>query len=126
MLDIDAGTWVVAPLYPKIDEVYPDDTDFISSANDPIDSSCEVKLESAIDPASSQGHVISYRYRKNNQNRPMNLTVQLKQGGSLIAQWVHLAINSNWIEADQLLTTLEADSITDYSDLRLKFIANTV
>ena len=126
MSDIDAGTWIVAPLYPKIDETYPDDTDFISSADNPVNSTCEVKLETGLDPQVSTGHVVYYRYSKSDPDYTMNLTVRLFQGASMIAEWNHTNIPFEWAEVEQTLTSVEANSITDYSDLRLKFIANTV
>jgi hypothetical protein len=56
----------------------------------------------------------------------MNLTIRLLQGATLIAEWTHNDIPFHWTEVEQTLTTMQADAITDYSDLRLKFIANTV
>lgn len=41
-----------------------------------------------------------------------------------IAAWQHTGISSSWVTADQTLSSTEADTITDYNDLRLRFIAN--
>ncbi len=45
--------------------------------------------------------------------------------GKLIARWQHTSIGSTWTQQDQTLTAPQADSITDYSDLRLRFIPST-
>jgi hypothetical protein len=124
--DIDTGTWIVAPLYPKIDESFPDDTDFISSANNPSNSTCEVKLETGLDPQVSTGHVVYYRCKKSDQDYTMGLTVRLMQGASMIAEWTHNNVPFEWTEFEQTLSTVQANSITDYSDLSVKLIANMV
>ncbi len=124
--DIDPGDWIFTPLYEKIDEDVPDNSDYISSAHSPINSVCEVKLSSGLDPGTSEGHSVNYRYNKTDPNSVINLEIQLRQGVVIIANWTHLNVNATWVEAQQVLTSVQADSITDYSDLRLRFIANKV
>jgi len=38
-----------------------------------------------------------------------------------VASWSHTGISNAWTTQDQTLTTTQADAITDYSDLRLRF-----
>lgn len=53
----------------------------------------------------------------------INLTVRLMQGTTQIASWTHTGIGTGFTLATQTLSTTEADSITDYTDLRLRFTA---
>ncbi len=75
------------------------------------------------DPLVSQGHTISYRYKKNAPGGDqIDLTVRLVQGTTVIASWTHTNIDA-LTQVTQILTGAQADSITDYTDLRLRFEA---
>jgi hypothetical protein len=54
------------------------------------------------------------------------LTVQLLQGQTVIAQWNEGNIygTTSWVQKDRRLTSDQADSITDYSDLRVGYVGN--
>ena len=84
---------------------------------------CEVGLSAVTDPGTSGGHWVRYRYYKTG-TATMNLTVALKQGSSQIASWEHLDIGASVVQADQHLSTDQANNITDYAGLRLHFTAN--
>lgn len=85
---------------------------------------CEVSLSDQGDPQASFGHVVSYRYQKSaTGGQVADLTVGLYQGSTLIASWTHQNIDVGWTTAGQTLSGGQADSITDYSDLRLRFAA---
>jgi len=59
--------------------------------------------------------------------------VQLRQGyvnegtpGTLIAEWTHTNIPSAWTGQAQTLSGGQADAITDYANLFLRFVSNQV
>ncbi len=134
--DITLGTWLPelagspsfagspTELWPMIDETAADDTDFIHSAEVPSDDTCEVQLESLGDPASSSGHIVRYRYSKPFGGGQVDLTVKLMEGATERASWSHTDISTTWATAEQTLSGAQADSISDYANLRLRFIAD--
>lgn len=110
--------------YAQIDEGVADDADAIVSGLDGSDT-YEVRLESIADPVSSTGHIVRYRYgkRPEDADQVVDLTVSLRQGDSTeIASWSHNNVSTTIALAQQTLSGAEADSITDYSDLRLRFV----
>lgn len=126
-LDIQTGNWHDAPLYDKIDEDSQNNTDYIESGINPIivDVS-EVKLTGIIDPGVSNDHIIRYAFSKDAEfGDTINLTIRLLQGNIEIATWTHNDISADVQTVAQTLTTSQADSIVDYTDLRLRFEAVT-
>lgn len=137
--DTTLGNWeeddgTVVTIYDQIDEASFDDGDYIRSELAPSSSVYVTKLTTVEDPVSSTGHVVRYRYGKSAAGgAQMDLTVELRQGyvsegtpGTLIKQWVHTNISDTITAAAQTLSGAEADSITDYSSLYLRFVANQV
>lgn len=129
--DVTTGTWIFpgsggAPLYQAIDEITRDDNDFIQSANTPINDLCEIGFSAVTDPQSDEDHWVRYTYRKEaTAGRTIDIYVYLVQGTTVIASWTHLDVpGPTWTQANQPLTQVQAASITDYSDLRLRFVAN--
>jgi hypothetical protein len=119
--------WSATPLFDKIDESTASDADLIVSATNPVNDTCEVGLNAATDPVSSVNHVLSYRYKKSaNAGRQIDLVVRLMQGSTIIVSFTHTAIGNTIVQADQTLTGGQADSITNYGDLRIRFVANNV
>lgn len=117
-------------LFASIDEVTASDADYIQSANDPASDVCIVKLSSLSDPASSTDHIVRYRIAKNDAAAAsVSVTVSLTQGTgateTVIASWSHTDIPGDATTHSQTLTTAQADAITDYADLYLKFSAVT-
>jgi hypothetical protein len=127
--DVTDGTWTDqsggTSLYAAIDEALADDADYIKStmlASGASDT-CEVLLGSLTAPDVDTNHTVRYRYRSQGA-ATMNLTVSLRQGASTeIAAWTHNGVGSSFVNAAQSLTELQASNITDYSDLRLRFVA---
>lgn len=125
--DISAGGWSPSdgssPLYTMLDEASADDGDYIISPLSPaVAAVSEVKLATIADPAKSTGHTIRYRIGKSAVGGDtLNVTVKLVQGTTVIATWTHNDIGSVITTYEQTLSGGEADSITDYSDLRLRF-----
>ena len=134
--DITSGGWLPeiagspsftgspTELFAMIDEATADDTDFIHSSLTPSNDLCEVRLQTLGDPAVSTGHIVRYRYSKDPGAGRVDLTVKLMQGVTEIASFTHTDIPAAWTQADQTLSAAQADSISDYGDLRLRFTAD--
>ncbi|OQB23577.1 MAG: hypothetical protein BWY10_02676 [Chloroflexi bacterium ADurb.Bin180] len=99
-----------------IDETAASDTDYISTVNA---STCEVALGSLSDPASSSGHIVRYRLSA----EAGGVIVRLRQGTTTIASWTHSPAPASLTTYTQTLSGGEADSITDYTALKLQFEA---
>src|SRR5215217_3066631 len=127
--DVTDGSWLNelgsnTNLFASIDETVASDTDYIisSALSSGVSDTCEVGLTALNDPVSSSSHTVAYRYRAQGVGT-MNLTVRLMQGASIIASWTHTSVSTTYAVATQTLSGAEANSITDYADLRLRFVA---
>lgn len=117
--DVSAGTWTASSgsdLFAMLDETAANDTDYIVTTGT---STCEVALGSLADPVSSSGHIVRYRIAADSGG----ITVRLRQGTTTIATWTHASAPTSLTTYAQTLTGGEADSISDYSALRLQFEA---
>jgi hypothetical protein len=132
---LEDGTGDNSILWDEIDETVADDADYIRSVQTPsVDDAYVTKLTTLEDPLSSTGHVVRYRYAKSQAGgETINLTVELRQGyvneasmGTLIAVFTHSDISEVFTTAAQTLSAVEADSITNYADLFLRFLAKKV
>lgn len=139
--DIVDGAWLnesgsAVSLYASIDEDVsaPNDADYIQSESAPVASACAVDLSTIEDPVSSAGHTLRWRRGKNAAGgAQIDLTVQLRQGytnegsqGTLIKTVADANIPDAATTTTSALSGAEADSITDYSDLQMRFVANQV
>jgi len=125
--DVASGLWnpsVSGLLYPMIDEIIYDDSDYIYSPYSPNNTYCEVLLSGLVDPITPSGHIVSYRFRDYPVSGQSSVTVGLYQGGSLISSYTHASVASGFQYGGFALSNAEADSITDYTNLRLRFTAN--
>ena len=120
-------------LYTRIDEVSFDDADYIKTQLTPTSDVYVCKLSSVTDPVSSVNHTVRYRYGKDVAGGDqIDLTVQLRQGyinegspGTLIATiGTHTNIADGFTAGSYTLSAGEADAITNYADLYLRFLAN--
>jgi hypothetical protein len=134
--DTSVGTWTTntgatTNLYQAIDESEASisDTDYVQSVADPATAAYEVGLASGADPLSSIDHKVSVRALVNpNLGGTTTLTTELRQGGSALstpASW-NDALTGTAQRFDHILSSAQADAITDYSTLRLRFTANQV
>lgn len=129
----NADGWT-SPAWSLLDEVVASDADKAVTASAPTSDVLVVSLSDVEDPVSSAGHVVRYRYQKSAAGgAQIDLTVQLRQGyvseaslGTLIAGWTHTNIANGWTTAAQTLIAAEADAITNYASLYLRFLANQV
>lgn len=122
-------------LYAEIDESSPADADYIQTQLVPTNDVYVTKLTSADDPGVSTGHTVRVRRSKSAAaGAQIDLTIQLRQGyvsegslGTLIAAVATLTnISETWTDTAYTLSGAEADAITNYSDLYLRFVGNQV
>lgn len=135
--DISKGGWTDTAggdsdgvLYDEINETSRSDINYARSASlsllSPTDT-WTTGLSSVIDPQESSSHIVSYVYRKNGGGAvTLDVTARLMQGATQIASWTHSDVGTSFTLAQQTLTAAQADSITDYSDLRLEFTGTYV
>lgn len=131
--EADITAWA-SGTFADIDETSANDADYVSSDTAPNNDPYVVRLSDMEDPVSSSGHIIRYRYRKNaSGGAQIDLTVQLRQGytnegspGTLIEEWTHTNISESWTSQAQTLGGTEADAISDYTSLFLRFVADQV
>jgi hypothetical protein len=119
--DITTTNWTSSlggSLYAAIDEASPgSDTDYIYT--DTAASYAEVKYGSLTDPASSSGHIVKVRILGDGTS---GIKFELRQGSSTsIASKTVDPAPSTWTADSFTLTSGEADSISDYTDLRIRF-----
>lgn len=127
--DQAAGT---SNIYTTMDETSPSDADYIQSVLAPSNAPYVTKLTTLTDPVTSSNHVVRYRYAKSaSGGAQIDLTVQLRQDyvnegapGTLIEAWTHINISDTFATAEQTLGGTEADAISDYTSLFLRFLFN--
>jgi len=120
-------------IWDTINETSASDTDYIRSVTSPSNTPYATKLTNLVDPASSTGHVMRWRRGKSvdGGSEQIDLTVQLRQGyvnegspGTLICSKVVNDIPAAWTDDSYSLSAGEADAITDYTSLYMRFLAN--
>ena len=119
-------------IFQSIDETSPSDSDFITSEFAPSSSPYVTALSTVTDPNVSTGHTVRYRARKDpSTGAQVDLTVELRQGyvsegsqGTLIATDSQVDLPTSFTTFSFVLSGGEADAITDYSDLFLRFVAD--
>lgn len=129
----DDGT--TTNIWDQIDEVIADDADFIRTQLTPTNDVYVTKLTSLEDPISATGHTVRYRYGKDAAGGDrIDLTIELRQGyvdegtqGTLIATVATLTdIAVAWNAGTYTLSAGEANAISDYTNLYLRFVGNKV
>lgn len=109
-------------LWDELDETTPDD-DFTEISYVAIgdSSTFEIKLSAVADPLSSTGHILRIRRRDNSGVSNLFSAALLLQGTTTIKNLgVFGTGNDLWATETFTLSAGEADSITDYSDLRVR------
>lgn len=123
--DVTVSGWTPSTgstLYECIDESSASDADYIHRVR--ADDTCEVGLSNVTDPVSSSGHVLRVRNQKNGAGSLGTCTAKLMQGASTIGTWT---LTAGSIATDAFtLSSGEADSITDYSDLRVQITVDWI
>ncbi len=112
-------------LWSHIDETVPDDQDYLQSPLHPAAAECEVAVQAIADPHLSTCHEVDIRYGKDAAGGDnIDITVQLRQGAVVIASQLFQNVGAGFTLGKLALTAAQADAITDYTNLRLHFIAN--
>jgi hypothetical protein len=120
------GAWVGVPdntnLHANINEVIPDDENYVESPNNPgAGTYIRFSLDPINPPSVDTGHIFRYRIAKDaSLGRTIDMIVRLRQGDDVIAEWEHLNV-SDIITYEQALTESEAALITDYESLEFGF-----
>ena len=130
----DDGT--IVSIFDQINEVVRDDATFIRSALAPTADAYVTKLTTLEDPLSSSGHIIRYVYGKSAAGgAQIDLNpVEIREGyvseaslGTLIKLLgAHVNISEVLTLVTITLSGAEADIITNYGDLWLRWVANQV
>lgn len=142
--DIHDGNWLddggAATLFGHIVPGTPgsigagDDATYVESDSAPSSSPVAFSLSDVEDPQSSSSHIMRWRRGKDaSGGAQIDLTVELRQGytgegaqGTLIASVSDTDIPDAFTTTSNTLSAGEADSITDYTDLQLRLVANQV
>lgn len=115
--DITDGGWLPSEGGAELSVMLADnDGDKYIYAREP--TTCEVRLPPLIDPVSSTGHAVRCRMWVDGGTR--NVKVFLMQGATERASWTQ-EVTTTATDYTFTLTGTQADSITDYAALRLKF-----
>ncbi len=118
--DLSNTGWVPssgADLYPMVGETVRDDGTYIAATA--VGAICELDLADLADPAASTGHLPTLVLSAPGGG---GITIRLRQGTTTIATWTYHP-GATPTEYTPALSGAEADSITDYTALRLQFEA---
>ena len=126
--DLAAGDWVdnasgTSNLYSKIDEAGSavDSSDHIKTEQMmPAETTVKFNLSNVDDPSRSDIHKIKYTAKRVGAR---DLTVTLYDGASSIVANTNSSLTTSYVEYTITLTAGQANSIGDYTDLRLWFTA---
>jgi hypothetical protein len=123
----NAGAWTPTPLWSRLDETSPDDSStMVSTGQNPTTADTfEVSLTNVADPFASTNHIIRFRARGDDGGRDNFLEMRLYQGSTQIASTGVEDVTTSWTTFTYTLTSGQANSITDYNNLRLRFIPDT-
>jgi len=121
----NAGGWEASSgddLFAMIDESSASDSDYVS-VEGPSDSAFIVALSNVSDPSSAANHKVYYR-ASDDSGGDGALTVVLLESTTARATSVNDAVSDSITQYTFTLSTSEANSITNYNNLRLSFSAD--
>lgn len=104
-----------------VDETSSSDIDFVTSPDSPTNSVLELQFNGVTDPQANTDHIVSYRI--NAVGGSHSVRVSLMEGTVERAFWLHTDLTDSFQTFMQILTITEADSITNYNDLRIRVTA---
>ena len=130
--DISAGSWTLegstaeGTIWESLDEVSANDgTDYIESVG--ADHTCEVGLDNSItDPGGNTGYFLKCRIRGEGSGGPERCIISLFEGATQRAISGSFTERAAWGDKSYTLTTGEADSITAFTDLRIKLTSDNL
>jgi len=120
----NAGSWAPnsgSDLFAVIDESSTNDSDYVSVSGGMSSASkeFEVSLGNITDPETSSGHKLVVRAGDDSGLGYGEMTFVLKQGSTTIASSGPQTMQSSTSNFTTTLSASEADSITNYNDLRI-------
>ncbi|TYK45145.1 hypothetical protein [Actinomadura decatromicini] len=80
----------------------------------------EEKFSALVDPLSSSGHTIRYRQQFVAGATAATVLVEVREGGTVRASWTD-TLSGTFTAFSHTLTSTQANSIVDYTDLRVRF-----
>ena len=105
-----------------LDEVAADDADYIYSPANPTTQQFEVRLTSVNDPLSSSDHTVTVRLQAIGQDT--NFDLNLVQNTTVLDSWTeNVTVAASVVQRSRTLSGAVADSITDYTNLRIRGVA---
>lgn len=126
--DITIGDYTAVPapgagvaLASRIGEPIRDDSSYIQTAPSPVSAVYEARLAAGLDPLSSVGHTVAVVLSTAGGATSSTCVVALVQGTTVIASTTATNVPSTPTTYSFTLSGAEADAITDYGDLRLRF-----
>jgi hypothetical protein len=120
--DVSAGEWLPSSggdLYAMLDEVEPDDVDYVYSGDSPSGDLFEVGVSPLVDPQVDDLHIVRFRYRKEGTD-VVNLTFSVMEGVTQRATWNRNNISESFVTGEYILSEAEAASISNYNNLRIR------
>ena len=98
--------------------------DYITGANS-ANGTAEYGTSNVSDPSSSSTHTVKFRAWQQNNSKVRTLNAYLYQGGTLISSYPSTItlVKGTPTAYEWTLSSGEADAITDYSDLRVRFVS---
>jgi hypothetical protein len=100
------------------------DAEYIKSGAN--NTTAEFAIDSLEDPVSSGGHIIRFRMQGSGSGSPERCKVQLFEGAVEIADSGNQTSRGAWATKTYTLSTAQANSIGDYTDLRLKVTSSNL
>ncbi len=130
--DVSAGSWTLegssaeSTIWESLDEVSANDgVDYIESLAG--DHTCEVGLDNSItDPGGNLNYFLRVRIQGNGSGGPERCIIALFEGATQRAISGNLTSRAAWSLESYQLTTIEADAITAFTDLRIKLISDNL
>ena len=118
----------IVDIYTGIDEVTAEDVEYIKTPTPPGANEFETLLTTVQDPLSSANHVMRWRRRKQPAagSAQINLTVRLMEGATQRVTQSDTNLPGTFTDTSYTLSGGEADTISNYADLRLEFVAAQV
>lgn len=119
--DLETAGWTTTPLWSKLDEVTPSDSDFVRTATNPVNQDFTVSIAGGVAPQAGT-RTLRYRAGKSSSSgRRVDITVEILEGATSRQTFTHTDVPTM-----QQYNSVVTASITDYSDLRVKVNANVV
>jgi len=124
--DTSLGSWTdqdggATDIYLAINEIIPDNDNYVQSPTLPAANTYKFKFQSASDPSDHTHHYIALRVKVTAGTR--SLAIRLKEGITTRASW-SVDPTPDWMDVVKEITQAEAASITDYSNLFLELEAS--